>query len=305
MSRVLLSGASGFIGSALGRALDAGGHQVVRLVRDRSAAGVRWDPQAGIIDRAALAETRPDIVINLAGEPIARRWTSRRRHRIRDSRVHGTRALADALAALASPPSVFISGSAIGYYGADRGDELLSEDSSAGSDFLARVALEWEQAAQRAAAKGIRVVLARTGIVLAPDGGALERLLPPFQLGAGGPLGSGHQWMSWISRTDAVRALIFLTTTSVHGPVNLVGPAPTRNEEFARTLGAVLRRPAKIPTPAFALELLFGAMAKETILASQRVRSKRLADAGFQFLHPRLDEALRAELTRSDDPVGR
>ena len=278
---------------------------MVRLIRGGSAAGVRWDPEAGTIDHAALSAARPDIVINLAGEPIARRWTSRRRQRIRESRVHGTRALADALAALASPPSVLISGSAIGYYGADRGDELLSENSAAGSDFLARVAVEWEQAAQRAAGKGIRVVLARMGIVLAPDGGALQRMLPPFHLGAGGPLGSGHQWMSWISRTDAVRALIFLATSPLEGPANLVGPVPMRNAEFARTLGAVLHRPARIPTPAFALQLLFGEMAKETILASQRVLPKRLADAGFEFRHPRLDEALRVELTRSGDPVGR
>ena len=305
MSTVLLSGASGFIGAQLAQSLTADGHRVVRLARTegRSAPGVTdavlWDPEAGTIDREALARARPNAVVNLAGEPIAQRWTRRRRQQIRDSRVNGTRALALAIAALPEKPAVLVSGSAMGYYGAHRGDELLNEESAPGSDFLARTAQEWEQATAPASDAGIRVVLSRTGLVLGTEGGALQRMLPPFRLGVGGRLGSGRKWMSWIALDDTVRALRFLIDSpSTRGPVNLVAPEPVRNAEFTATLARALGRPAILPVPAVALELLFGRMADNTILASQRVTPKRLADAGFEFRHPRLHEALRAELTR-------
>lgn len=299
MSTVLLSGASGFIGSRLARSLQDDGHRVVALTRRAASDTVRWDAEAGRIDEAALARVAPDVVINLAGAPIAQRWTSARVRAIRDSRVNGTAALARAIASLPGKPTVFVSGSAIGYYGAHRGDELLEENSSAGTDYLAQTALEWERSTASAADAGIRVVLSRTGIVLGRDGGALQRMLPPFQLGAGGRIGSGEQWMSWISLEDAVRALRFLVDRAgISGAVNLVAPTPVRNAEFADTLGAVLHRPALVPVPAFALRLAFGRMADDTILASQRVLPKTLAGAGFEFRHPRLAEALRFELRR-------
>jgi uncharacterized protein (TIGR01777 family) len=296
---VLLSGASGFIGSRLARALRADGHRVVALTRRAGPDAVSWDAEQGRIDTAALAQASPEIVINLAGEPIAQRWTGDRKRRIRDSRVNGTRALATALVALPKRPKTFVSGSAIGYYGAHRGDETLDESSSSGTDWLAEVAREWESATAPASDAGIRVAISRTGIVLGRDGGALERMLPPFQLGAGGRIASGRQWMSWISLEDVVRGIRFLAeNTAISGPVNLVAPEPARNEAFAETLGAVLHRPAVVPVPEFALRLAFGRMADDTILASQRVLPKKLAGAGFEFRHPRLDEALRFELTR-------
>jgi uncharacterized protein len=301
VSTILLSGASGFIGSHLARSLKAQGHQVIRFARKPGASdhGVTWDPEAGRIDREGLARARPDAVINLAGEPIAQRWTASRRRRIRDSRVNGTGVLSEALALLPAKPSVFLSGSAIGYYGAHRGDDLLDENSAPGSDFLAALARDWERATQPASAAGIRVVLARTGLVIGTGGGVLDRMLLPFRLGIGGRLGAGKQWMSWIAMDDIVRAMQFLLdTTTMRGPVNLVAPAPERNVDFTRTLARVLNRPAFIPVPTVALELLFGTMADNTILASQRVVPKRLADAGFEFRHPRLEEALRFELKR-------
>ena len=301
MSTVLLSGASGFIGSQLAAAFRADGHRVVALTRKprESSDVVAWDASAGRIDSAALARVAPDIVINLAGEPIAQRWTKERIRQIRDSRVNGTRALASAIAALPTRPKAFVSGSAIGYYGAHRGDELLDETSSAGNDYLAETAREWEESATPASSVGIPVAIVRTGLVLGRDGGALQRMLPPFQLGAGGRVGSGRQWMSWISLEDAVRGIRFLAEGSrVSGPANLVAPNPVQNTEFTDTLGAVLRRPALVPVPEFALKLAFGRMAQDTILGSQRVIPKKLAGAGFEFRHPHLDEALRFELRR-------
>ena len=299
MATVLLSGASGFIGTLLASTLRADGHRVVALTRRANPDAVAWNAERGEIDTAALARVAPDTVIHLAGEPIAQRWTNDRMRRIRDSRVNGTRALATAIAALPNKPRVLVSGSAIGYYGAHRGDELLTEQSAAGKDWLAEVAGEWERAASPAADAGIRVATSRTGIVLGRDGSALQRMLPPFQLGAGGRIGSGQQWMSWISLEDVVRGLRFLADTpSVSGPVNLVAPDAVRNEEFANTLGAVLHRPALVPVPEFALKLAFGRMAEDTILASQRVAPKKIAGAGFEFRHPRLEEALRFELRR-------
>ena len=301
MANYLISGATGFIGSALTRALEADGHRVVRLTRRTAGSpDVHWDPEAGKIDRPdALAAAKPDVVINLAGEPIAQRWTKGRMRRIRDSRVNGTTALARALAALPEKPRAFVSGSAIGYYGAQRGDEILDESSSAGRDYLAETAAEWERATAPATDARIRTAIVRTGIVLGRDGGALQRMLPPFQLGAGGRIGSGMQWMSWISLEDVVRGIRFLADSAGSaGPVNLVAPQPVQNSEFADTLGAALHRPALVPAPTWALKLAFGRMAVATLLASQRVLPKKLAGAGFEFRHPRLDEALRFELRR-------
>lgn len=301
MSTILLSGASGFIGSRLAQSFASDGHRIVPLVRGRPSSDhtVAWDPEKGSIDREALARARPDVVINLAGEPIARRWTPARRHRIRESRVRGTEALADALAGSPMKPKVFLSGSAVGYYGAHRGDETVDETSAPGPDFLAQTARDWERGTERAGSAGIRVVVLRTGLVLSRSGGVLARMLLPFRLGVGGRLGSGRQWMSWIAMDDIVAAIRFLVDTpTMNGPVNLVAPEPARNVEFTKTLAHVLRRPAVFPVPAILLELLFGTMADNTILASQRVIPKRLAGAGFQFRHPRLEDALRFALTR-------
>lgn len=315
MATILLGGSSGFIGSALARSLAADGHQVVPLVRVRASAGstgqaaggpaVAWEPESGRIDREQLARAAPDVVVNLAGEPIAQRWTPQRRRKIRDSRVRATAALAESITSLGTPPRVFVSGSAIGYYGAHRGDEQLDERSLPGTDFLAQAAGDWEAAALPASQGGIRVVISRTGLVVGNEGGVLERMLLPFKLGLGGRMGSGHQWMSWISLEDAVRALRFLIDEpTMAGAVNVVAPEPERNADFARALGRVLHRPAVLPVPRFVLELAFGEMADNTILASQRVIPERLAGAGFRFRHPRLEDALRAALRRSDDRAG-
>lgn len=300
VSTVLLSGASGFIGSRLAASLIADGHRVVALTRRRGVAdSVWWDAEAGQLDTDALVRARPATVVNLAGEPIAHRWTAARRRRVRESRVRGTAVLAAALARMTTKPGAFISGSAVGYYGARRGDEILDEDSAPGSDFLAETAVAWERAAQPAADAGIRVALLRTGIVLGGGGGVLARMLPPFRLGIGGRLGDGRQWMSWIAMGDMVRAIRFLAASAqASGPFNMVAPEPVRNVEFTKVLGRVLRRPALLTVPRLALEAVFGSMADGTILASQRVAPKRLARAGFEFRHPELEDALRFELRR-------
>ena len=296
---VAITGASGLIGHALVGRLRANGKRVRRLVRSprpESPDDIVWDPMRGVLAPRDLEGA--EAVIHLAGEPIAQRWTSARRRAIRESRVRGTELLARAITALERKPSVLLSGSAVGYYG-DRGDEAVSEESPAGADFLAGVAQEWEAAAGAARDAGVRVVLLRSGIVLNPHGGALEKLLPPFRLGVGGPLGSGRQWMSWIALDDHLRAMEHaLATTGLHGPVNVAAPNPVTNAEFAATLGRALGRPALVPVPAFALELLYGEMARATLLAGQRVLPKALLRSGFRFEHPTLEEALRFELAR-------
>ncbi|HEX7978251.1 MAG TPA: TIGR01777 family oxidoreductase [Gemmatimonadaceae bacterium] len=296
-SFVAISGATGLIGSALAARLRARNVRVRRLVRTprpQSPDDIVWDPMRGILSPNDLEGA--DAVVHLAGEPLAHRWTDARKRAIRESRVRGTELVARTIAALEHRPRVLLSGSAIGIYG-DRGDEPLDEASALGSDFLAGVAREWEAASVAAADAGVRVVLLRTGIVLSPKGGALERLLLPFRLGVGGPIGSGRQWMSWVALDDHVRAMEHaLATTGLHGPVNLVSPNPVTNAEFASTLGRVLSRPALVPVPAFALELAYGEMARATILAGQRVLPKALLRTGFQFAHPTLEQALRFEL---------
>jgi len=299
-SFVAISGATGLIGSALAARLRARSVRVRRLVRTahpQSPDDIVWDPMRGVLSPNDLEGA--DAVVHLAGEPLAHRWTDARKRAIRESRVRGTELVARTIAALDRRPRVLLSGSAIGIYG-DRGDEPVDEESALGSDFLAGVTREWEAASVAAADAGVRVVLLRSGIVLSPKGGALERLLLPFRLGVGGPIGNGRQWMSWIALDDHVRAMEHaLATTGMHGPVNLVSPNPVTNAEFAATLGRVLSRPALVPAPAFALELVYGEMARATILAGQRVLPKVLLRTGFQFAHPTLEQALRYELASS------
>jgi hypothetical protein len=298
--RVAISGSSGLIGTALTEALRADGHDVLPLVR--SAAGtaggsgaIAWDPVAGTVDARALE--RLDAVVHLAGAGIGdKRWTEARRAEILESRTQGTGLLAHTLAQLSEPPGVFVSASAIGFYG-DRGDEELTETSGHGSGFLANLCVAWEQATQPARDAGIRTVVARTGIVLTRRGGALPKMLPLFRFGLGGPFGSGAQWMSWISLADEIAALRLLLTSSVEGPVNLTAPQPVTNKQFAKALGRALRRPAVLPVPKLGPRLVLGReMADEVLFASQRVRPRVLQDGGFDFAHSELPDALTAVL---------
>ncbi len=298
--KVLISGASGLIGTALTSALRARGHEPVPLVRPPSTAGpgqVRWNPETGELDLAGAAGA--SAVVNLAGASIAAgRWTEARKRLLWSSRVDATRSLIAALSRLSPPPAVFISASAVGYYG-DRGEEVLTEASAPGDDFLARLAQNWEAAAQQAAQHGMRTVILRFGMVLAPHGGALARMLPPFRLGLGGPLGSGRQWMSWIALEDAVGIITqALEHSNWQGAYNAVAPEPVRNRDFTRTLGRALHRPAVFPVPAFALRLLFGELADALLLASQRVVPERLKAAGYQYAYNDLAMALAAMLKR-------
>lgn len=292
---VVVSGATGLIGTVLVSRLRAQGHTVRRLVRQvRSVqpGDIVWDPSRDTLDVRALAGS--DAIVHLAGSPIAVRWTEVRKREIRASRLRSTELIARSVAALDVKPRVMLSGSAVGYYG-DRGDELLNERSAPGVDFLGSLAREWEAATAPITDAGVRVVLLRTGIVLSTQGGALAKLLPPFHLGLGGPIGSGRQWMSWIALDDQVRAMEHaLFTDSMQGPVNLSAPNPVTNAEFVTTLGRVLGRPALLPLPAFAVELLYGEMARATILAGQRAVPAALVSAGFAFRWPKLEDALRS-----------
>ena len=291
---VLMTGSHGLIGSALMPFLGDGGHQVRRLLRTESdeSGTTSWDPEAGTFAPGAFAGI--DAVAHLAGESIASgRWTTARKSNIRDSRVIGTRNLCTVLAGLETPPRVLVAASAIGFYG-DRGDELLDESAPPGSGFLPGVCQEWEDAVAPARARGIRVVHLRTGIVLSPQGGALAQMLLPFKLGAGGVLGSGNQYMSWVALDDMLGIVLHaLTDTSVSGPVNAVAAWAVTNREFTKTLGKVLQRPTIFPVPAFAVRLLFGEMGDALLLASTRVAPTRLKEAGFEFAYPDLEGALR------------
>lgn len=294
--RVLISGSTGLIGSALAASLRDAGLETAVLVRPGPAAtgaNVRWDPTGGTIDADALAGF--DAVVHLAGESISGRWTRAKMDRILASRVQGTQTLCKALAALpeASRPAVMVSASAIGYYG-DRGDEILAENAGAGKMFLSDVCSQWEAATTPAAKAGIRVANARFGVVLSARGGALREMLTPFRMGLGGRIGSGRQYISWIARADAVAAIRWiLDHSALAGPVNVASPNPVTNAEFAAALGRALHRPALMPTPAFAVRLAFGKMADELLLASARVAPRKLLDSGFQFRYPALPEALR------------
>jgi uncharacterized protein (TIGR01777 family) len=293
--KILVSGSHGLVGKALVRSLVEDGHEVVRLVRGEHAFGaaeVEWRPDQGFIDAQHLEGIHG--VVHLAGESIASgRWSAEKKKAIRESRVKGTALLSDALARLSRPPSVFLSASAIGYYG-NRGDELLTEKSAAGNDFLSSVCREWEAATRAAAEKGIRTVLTRFGIILDAKEGALGKMLPPFRMGVGGRVGDGKQWMSWIALDDVVNGLKFLIQDeSIQGPVNFVAPEPVRNAEFTKTLGRVLSRPTIFPIPAFGVRLAFGEMADALLLSSQRVEPSVLEDKGYEFRWPTLEPALR------------
>jgi uncharacterized protein (TIGR01777 family) len=291
---VLVSGATGLIGSALTPALRGGGHRVIRLTRSQSPSedAVRWDSSSGAIDASRLEGI--DAAVHLAGESIAQgRWTREKKARILESRVQGTSLLAGTLAGLPQPPRVMVSASAIGYYG-DRGDELLREDSPPGRLFLSRVCEEWERAAESARRAGIRVVHPRMGIVLSTEGGALGKTLPIFKLGAGGRIGSGRQYWSWISIDDVVGAITHaLETDSLEGPVNITSLNPLTNAEYTRTLGRVLNRPTIFPLPAPAARIALGQVADELLLASARVEPARLKETNYEFRYPELDGALR------------
>ncbi len=293
--RVLVTGATGLVGRALSASLVADGHEVVALSRSDAPAGLPPGTRAVKGDPAVVGPWleelgRCDACVNLAGEPVAAgRWTAERRRRIRDSRVDATRNLAAAIAR--GGPTVLVNGSAIGYYG-PRGDEVLDESSGPGDDFLARVAVEWEAAA-RPAERRARVVLVRTGIVLARQGGALPRLVLPFRLLAGGPIGDGAFWQSWIHLADEVGILrLALEDARASGPLNATAPDPARNRDLARAIGRVLRRPSGLPTPAFAVRAALGEMA-EVVLASQRVVPSRALGLGYRFRVPSLEPALR------------
>ena len=298
--RVLVSGSTGLVGSAVAAALPDHGHEPVRLIRHNrpdDLPAVRWDPGTGSIDGNALDGI--EAVIHLAGEGIAeRRWTPEQKARILDSRVGGTTLLAERIAAASNPPAVFLSGSAIGFYG-ERGDAELTESSEAGDGFLAEVVGAWERATAVVPRPPTRVVHLRTGIVLSGSGGALAPQLPFFRLGLGGRIGSGRQWWSWISIDDMVGALMWLLDNDVRGPVNLTGPNPVTNATFTKTLGQVLRRPTLIPIPKPALWARLGReLTAELLYTSQRVTPSMLLDHGYEFVHPDLEGALRAVLDR-------
>lgn len=301
---IVVSGSHGLIGSALVPALAARGDRVVRLMRAKTSppGAVAWDPERGWVDAAALEGA--DAVIHLAGENIAAgRWTAAKKARIRDSRVHGTRAIAAALARLSRRPGVFLCASATGYYG-NRGEEILVEESAPGVGFLANVCREWEAASAPARDAGIRVVHFRNGIVLSPAGGALAPLLLVFRLGLGGRLGSGGQFMSWITLDDHVRAIVYaLTRDDLRGPVNFVSPNPVTNAEFTATLARVLRRPALFTAPAPLLRLALGEAAGE-LLESRRVHPAKLSAAGYTFRHAELGSALRDLIASHSAPRG-
>ncbi len=296
--RVAVAGASGLIGTALVKHLNTTGHEVVRLVRDPTARADDtryWDPAIGAIDDDAF--TGIDAVVNLAGAGIGdRRWTKHRRRELRQSRVDTTELLVEAMVATPNPPEVLVAGSAVGFYG-DRGDEVLDEESGPGTGFLAALVADWEAAAATAAGSGIRVTMARTGLVLARNAPFLTRLLPLFKLGLGGPLGRGRQWWSWITLEDEVRALTHLAESGITGPVNLCSPNPVTNREFTRTLASVLRRPAVLAVPRFGPQLLLGReLADELLFSSTRAHPTVLTAAGFEFHHPDLDATLRGML---------
>ncbi|MDB6147453.1 MAG: epimerase [Spartobacteria bacterium] len=297
--KIAITGGTGLIGSELTKSLIREGHQLTSLVREAKLSPddptifVRWDIERGEIESPSKLEAH-DAVIHLAGESVAEgRWTEEKKRRIHDSRVKGTRLLVETLVRLKQPPKILLSASAIGFYGADRSDEILTEESSPGADFLAGVSREWEAGALRAKDFGARVVLLRTGIVLSPDGGALRKMLPLFKMGIGGKLGSGRQFMSWIALKDEIAAIRFaLVNETVGDAINLTAPHPVTNAEFTETIGRVLSRPTFLRVPPFALRLALGEMAA-TALGSLRVLPKRLEAAGYQFEFTELENALR------------
>jgi len=299
--KIVVSGSTGLIGSALTKALNARNHEVVPLVRRRVSPGehaLAWDPERGTIDGAGLEAA--DVVIHLAGENVFGRWSPAKKQRISDSRVKGTRLLSDALASLQRPPATLLAASAIGYYG-DRGEEAVTEESAPGEDFLAHVSRDWEAATAAATRAGIRVVNMRIGVVLTTTGGVLAKMLPAFRLGLGGPVGSGNQYLSWITLDDIINAILhLLTNPALVGPVNMTAPAPITNREFARVLGKVLGRPAVVTVPAFALRMAFGTEGAAMMQGGQRVLPARLLASRFNFASQDVEHALRFLLAPSE-----
>lgn len=294
--KILVTGSHGLVGSCLVPALEDAGHTVTRLVRSDGTPKekeINWDPLAGSIEQNKLGN--PDGIVHLAGENIATgRWTAKKKALIYDSRVKGTRFLAKVLSCLDHKPKVFISASAVGFYG-DRRNEVLNEESPSGSGFLAETCREWEAASESARNAGIRVVYLRFGVILSNKGGALAKMLPPFKLGLGGKIGNGKQYMSWVSISDVVGAVQHvLNNTDIKGPINIVAPQPVTNKEFTQILGKVLAKPTFFSMPGFAARLAFGEMARELLLASTRVEPALLKASGYTFQHPELENALRS-----------
>src|SRR6185312_13383731 len=298
--KILVSGSHGLVGSAFIDSVRKDGVEVYSLVRGapKSDLEIEWHPNHADLKVSDIEGM--DVVVQLAGESIAEgRWSDDKKKRIRDSRVNGTAMLSRALVKLNRPPQVFVCASAIGYYGS-RGDEVLTEASSPGDDFLSSVCVEWEQATEPASNKGIRTVKARFGIILSTDGGALAKMLPPFRMGVGGRVGDGKQWMSWIALDDVVSGLRFvIETDEMSGPVNFVAPNPVTNSEFTKSLGKALSRPTIFPIPAFAVRVAFGEMADALLLSSTRVNPVELTKAGYDFSHPHLAEALQSVLAKA------
>jgi uncharacterized protein len=288
--KIAMTGSSGLVGSALMPLLATSGHDIVRLQRPGG-----WDPEQGSVNLSTLSGV--DALIHLAGESIAAgRWTAARKQRILDSRVKATRFISETISQLNPTPQVLVSASAIGYYG-DRGSDVLSEDSPPGKGFLADVCRQWEAATESATRKGIRVVHLRIGIVLSPKGGALAKMLLPFKMGLGGRIGSGKQFWSWISLDDLCAAIVHcIQATGLHGPVNIVSPAPVTNAEFTKALGRALGRPTMFPIPAFAARAVFGEMADPLLLASARVEPAKLTSSRFVFRHRELGSTLKSLL---------
>lgn len=301
--KIAIGGSTGLVGSALVPFLTTGGHEAVRLTRAGNAppdgtATIAWNPSIGEIDSAGLEGC--DAVVHLGGHNIASgRWTTAMKARLRDSRVESANLLARTLAAMSNPPKVFVCASAIGFYGGDRGDELLTEDSAPGEKYISGLCREWEDVVAPAREAGIRVINLRIGVVLSPQGGALHKMLLPFKLGGGGVVGNGRQWWSWVSIEDLPQIILHcLQTDSLSGPVNAVAPKAVTNREFTKTLGRVLKRPTIFPLPAFVVRTLFGEMGQELMLGSTRVEPTKLAASGYQFAFPELQGALRSVLGR-------
>lgn len=291
--KVLVTGATGLVGSALVPVLRQGGHEVSRLTRSQPIEGndITWNPATGDLPRAPLEGL--DAVIHLAGENIAEaRWSARVKERLRRSRIDTTRFLCETLVQLRQPPKIFLSASAIGFYG-NRGQEILPESASAGTGFLPELCRDWEAASDPVRRHGLRVVNMRIGVVLSPLGGALAKMLTPFRLGLGGVIGSGNQYWSWIAIDDVVWAINHCLSHPISGPVNLTAPQPVTNRDFTKTLGRILGRPTVFPMPAIAARLAFGEMADDLLLGSSRVMPNRLSETGYKFHYPSLDPALR------------
>jgi len=293
--KILISGSSGLVGTHLIPTLEEKGHEVYKLVRQtpKSSDEILWDAKKGFSETEQAKLENFDAVVHLAGDNVAsENWSKEKKRKIKDSRVVGTRVLVDALKKTQNPPKIFVSASAIGFYG-DRKDEVLTEDSEQGEGFLTEVCTAWEDEIEKAEGFA-RVVFLRIGVVLAKDGGALEKMLTPFKFGVGGTIGSGKQWMSWIALDDLIKLIHFaLENENLRGAVNAVAPNPVTNEEFTKTLGKVLRRPTVLPVPEFAVKLLFGEMGETLLLQGARVVPKKLEDAGFEFEFANLEEALK------------